>query len=140
MKRPVLSAAVFFGLALSASAGLTAGAELLGEWRVADGSATIAIKKCGPAYCGYVASTVGPADKDYKNPNPSLRNRSTLGIQILFDLRSAGDNVWTGLTYNAQDGQTYNAKLSMNGSAAMNIQGCVPNGGLCGSETWARVK
>lgn len=140
MKRPVLAAAIICAVALSATAGITAGAELLGEWRVADGSATIAIKKCGPAYCGFVASTVGPADKDYRNPDPNLRNRSTLGIQILFDLKPTGDNVWTGLTYNAQDGQTYNAKLSMNGPSAMKIQGCVPNGGLCGSETWARVR
>jgi hypothetical protein len=43
-------------------------------------------------------------------------------------------------SYNAEDGQIYTAQVSIQGEQALQIQGCVPNGGLCGSETWTRVK
>jgi uncharacterized protein (DUF2147 family) len=140
IRLPIFAALAFFVLAFRPAIGFAAGAGPVGEWKVEDGSATVAIKKCGAAFCGFVASTVGPADKDYRNPDPSLRNRSTLGIQILFNLKPAAPNAWSGLTYNAQDGQIYSAKISLISPTSLQIEGCVPNGGLCGSETWSRVQ
>ncbi len=127
------------GLAL-AVAGLSsaAHADPIGEWRVADGSATVRIKKCGPNFCGFVASAVTPG-KDIRNPDPSKRDRSTVGIEVLFNLKSGPDNTYGGETYNADDGQVYIATLTPTGST-MVIKGCVPNGGACGSETWTLVR
>ncbi|HYP57656.1 MAG TPA: DUF2147 domain-containing protein [Beijerinckia sp.] len=136
MKRLLIPAAMAFTIAF----GGAASADPLGEWRVADGTATVQIKKCGANLCGYVASTSTPAGKDEKNPDPSKRSRSVLGIEVLINLKPEGNNIWSGITYNAEDGQLYTAKVSMKSEAALQIQGCVPNGGLCGSETWSRVK
>jgi len=111
-----------------------------GEWRVADGTATVKIKKCGADLCGFVATTVGAPGTDNRNPDPSKRTRSVLGLEVLINLRKAGDNTWTGATYNADDGQTYSARITLLGDQQLQIQGCVPGGGTCGSETWARVK
>lgn len=110
-----------------------------GEWRVADGTATIRIHRCGGAYCGNVSSTITPAGKDVRNPDPARRNRSVLGLEVLINMRPAGQNAWAGYSYNAQDGQMYNATITVQG-AALTIQGCVPGGGPCGSETWSRVR
>ncbi|MDR3463719.1 MAG: DUF2147 domain-containing protein [Beijerinckiaceae bacterium] len=108
-----------------------------GEWRVADGGATVRIEKCGPYYCGFVASANDPG-KDIRNPDPSKRNRSVLGIEILFNLKSDGASGYTGETYNADDGQIYIATVTSLGDT-LKIRGCVPNGGICGSETWTLV-
>ncbi len=134
-RRLILSAIAFAALAAS-----QAKADPIGEWRVADGNATVQIRKCGGGFCGFVATTRTAPGRDEKNPDPTKRSRSVLGIEVLINLRPAGNNLWTGTTYNAEDGQYYNAKVSQQSPQALQIQGCVPNSTLCGSETWVRVK
>jgi len=115
-------------------------ADPIGEWRVADGTATVRIRHCGKALCGFIAATVGAPGRDTKNPDPRKRGRSVLGMEILIDMRAAGPGRWVGTTYNSEDGQMYAATLTMPSPAALRIQGCLPGGGMCGSETWSRVK
>ena len=112
-------------------------ADPTGEWRIADGTGTVRIRKCGPNFCGFVSSSSTPA-KDIRNPDPAKRNRDVVGIEVLFNLKPAGDNSYTGETYDADDGQIYIATLVPNGSS-MEIKGCVPNGGACGSQTWTML-
>jgi uncharacterized protein (DUF2147 family) len=111
-----------------------------GDWRVADGTATIRIHRCGGGWCGRVVDTITPAGKDIHNPDPRKRNRTVLGLEVLYGLRAAGPNKWSGYSYNAQDGQTYTISVSLQGTTALRVQGCVPGGGACGGETWARVR
>lgn len=117
-----------------------ASADPVGEWRVADGNAIVRISKCGGALCGFVASTRSAPGKDVRNPDPAKRNRSVLGLEVLISLRPTGANVWTGTTYNAEDGLFYNATVTQQGPRSLQIRGCGANGGVCGSETWVRVK
>jgi uncharacterized protein (DUF2147 family) len=140
MKISSIAAVSFLAVAAtnSADARAQAAADPLGEWRVADGTATVRIRKCGTGlFCGFVASAANPG-KDFRNPDPTKRNRSTLGMEIFFDLKPTGDKSFTGETYNSDDGQIYIATLTPNGDT-MTIKGCVPNGGACGSETWTLV-
>jgi len=131
--RPLSLAAFVF----ASSAAL---ADPAGDWRVADGTATIRIHRCGGAYCGNVATTITPAGKDVRNPNPAKRGRTVLGLEVLINLRPAGPNVWSGTSYNAEDGQMYATRVSLQSASALKVQGCVPGGGPCGSETWSRVR
>ncbi len=128
------------GLFIMLFASTAARADPIGEWRVADGTATVRIRRCGAAFCGYIATTATPPGKDVKNPDPRKRNRSVLGLEILIDMKAAGDNRWTGATYNAEDGQIYSAAISLVNASALKIQGCVPASTMCGSETWSRVR
>jgi uncharacterized protein (DUF2147 family) len=134
---PMIAAAGFAATIFAATAAV---ADPAGEWRVADGTATIRIRKCGIGYCGVVASTITPAGKDAKNPDPSKRERSVIGIEALINMKPAGENSWAGTTYNAEDGQYYQAKISLQGEQSLKIEGCAPGGGACGSETWTRVR
>jgi uncharacterized protein (DUF2147 family) len=134
MKRITLT-----GLAFTALFCGGASADPVGEWRTSDG-ATVRIKSCGGALCGYVATTRGAPGKDVRNPDPSKRNRSVLGIEVLINLRPKGDKVWTGTTYNAEDGLLYNATVTEQSASALEVKGCGANGGVCGSETWTRVR
>lgn len=135
MKRVILTA-----LAISALFTGAASADPLGEWRVGDGNATVRIKKCGSSLCGFVASTRGAPGKDVRNPDPSKRNRSVMGIEVLMNLRPRGSNVWAGTSYNAEDGLLYSATVTQESENSLEVKGCGANGGVCGSETWTRVR
>ena len=115
---------------------LAAGSGPTGEWTVEDKTAVVRISKCGSGYCGFVAK--GQAGKDYRNPDPRKRNRSIIGIQVMFSMKPSGANSWSGETYNADDGQIYNGKITVDGPNTLTVQGCVPGGGVCGSQNWSR--
>ncbi|MGA2638644.1 DUF2147 domain-containing protein [Methylocella sp.] len=134
MKRIILTALAFTALFIGG-----ASADPVGEWRTADG-ATVRVKKCGSGLCGFVASTRGAPGKDVRNPDPAKRGRSVLGIEVLINLQPKGEKVWTGTTYNAEDGLLYNATVTEQGESALQVKGCGSNGGVCGSETWSRVR
>jgi uncharacterized protein (DUF2147 family) len=114
-------------------------ADPVGEWQVADGTATVRIHRCGRALCGNVATTVSDPGKDIRNPDPTKRNRSTLGMEVLINMRPNGPNVWAGTSYDADDGQYYSTQISLDSETKLRISGCAPGGGPCGSQTWLRV-
>jgi uncharacterized protein (DUF2147 family) len=116
-------------------------ADPIGNWRDADGDAVVRIQDCGSeALCGYVASAADPTQRDMRNPDPSQRDRTIIGMEVLIDLKKQGPDVWTGTSYNAEIGQTFSAKLTQKGDDTVDVEGCAPGGGNCGTETWTRVK
>jgi uncharacterized protein (DUF2147 family) len=128
-----------YGLGLLATS-TAALADPLGEWLVADGTATIRIHRCGGALCGNIATTASTPGRDVRNPDPRKRNRSVLGMEVLIDMRRAGDNLWSGTSYDADDGQYYSTSISMASESSLKIEGCAPGGGPCGSQTWTRAR
>ncbi len=133
---------IFLATILASSLPAQSGAlaDPIGDWRVGDGNATVRIRRCGAALCGTVAATQSAPGRDTKNPDPAKRRRSVIGIEVLSNMRPAGQNSWAGTSYNAEDGQTYSARMTMQGEQTLQLQGCAPNGGLCGSETWTRAR
>ncbi|MGC2139960.1 MAG: DUF2147 domain-containing protein [Methylovirgula sp.] len=115
-------------------------ADPVGEWRVADGTATVRIHRCGGALCGNVATTASTPGKDIRNPDPGKRNRSVLGMEVLINMRPRGRNVWAGTSYDADDGQYYSTQISLDDQSTLKISGCAPGGGPCGSQIWSRVR
>ncbi len=107
-----------------------------GEWVVADRTAVVRITKCPGGYCGFVAK--GQPGKDYRNPDPSKRGRSVIGIEVMFNMKQSGPASWSGETYNADDGQVYNGKITLTSANTLNVEGCVPGGGVCGSQSWTK--
>ncbi len=140
MKVSAIAAAALSGLLAAAplAAPAFAANSPAGEWTVADGSAVVRISKCGGGFCGFVAK--GQPGKDYRNPDPRKRNRSVIGIQVMFSMKPNGANAWTGETYNAEDGQIYIGTIKLAGDNGLEVQGCVPNGGVCGSQNWTRAR
>jgi hypothetical protein len=80
-----------------------------------------------------------PGGRDENNPDVSKKNRPTLGMTILFDMKKKpGVDQWEGQVYNAKDGQMYASTITPVGTDQLEIKGCVL-GFLCGGETWTRV-
>lgn len=103
-----------------------------------DGTAHIRIVSCENALWGVISWTKSAPGKDENNPDPSKRNRSVMGIPILMNMKKAG-NRWNGEVYNAENGETYSAHISLVSNDVLKIEGCVLAGFLCGGENWKRV-
>jgi uncharacterized protein (DUF2147 family) len=136
--RNVVTTALAASVVLLAS-GSARAADPTGDWRVADGVANIRVAQCGGSMWGVVAWEKQPGGRDSNNPDASKRNRPTLGMPILLDMKKKlGAETWEGQVYNAKDGQTYASSITPVDADHLEIRGCVL-GFLCGGETWTRV-
>jgi uncharacterized protein (DUF2147 family) len=134
MRKPIIFA-IFFATGLAPALA----ADPTGDWRVADGVANIRVAECNGSVWGVVAWEKSPGGHDTNNPDVSKKNRPTLGMPILLDMKKkAGVDQWEGQVYNAKDGQSYSSTIKPVGADQLEIQGCVL-GFLCGGETWTRV-
>ncbi|WP_314949808.1 DUF2147 domain-containing protein [Bradyrhizobium cosmicum] len=114
-------------------------ADPTGDWRVADGVANIRVAQCNGSMWGAVSWEKQPGGRDENNPDASKKNRPTLGMATLIDMKKKpGADQWEGQVYNAKDGQLYSATITPVGTDQLEIKGCVM-GFLCGGETWTRV-
>jgi uncharacterized protein (DUF2147 family) len=134
--------AIYTGIILAGGyAGLTAAhaADPTGDWQVADGVANIRVAQCNGSMWGAVSWEKQPGGRDENNPDVSKKNRPTLGMATLINMKkTAGAEQWEGQVYNAKDGQMYSATITPVGTDQLEIKGCVL-GFLCGGETWTRV-
>ncbi len=126
-------------IALVLSTGISAAADPIGEWLVADGFGRIKIDNCSGRLWGVVSWEKEPGGIDSNNPDPAKRGRPTLGIPILLGMKATEPNRWEGEIYNAENGKTYSGNISMVSPDVLRIQGCVL-GFLCGGQDWTRVK
>jgi uncharacterized protein (DUF2147 family) len=137
--RSVIRTLTYSGLFLATGLASAFAADLTGDWRVADGVANIRVAECNGDMWGVVAWEKVSGGHDDNNPDASKKNRPTLGMPILLDMKKkAGTDQWEGQVYNAKDGQTYSSTIKPAGTDQLEIQGCVL-GFLCGGETWTRV-
>ncbi|WP_029002440.1 DUF2147 domain-containing protein [Azorhizobium doebereinerae] len=130
-------------LSLVAVAGPALAADVTGLWATQTRGGQVEITKCGASVCGRIVTSEGikadPGLKDTKNSDASKRDRVLKGLQILGGF-SGGPSEWTGgQIYNAEDGKTYNASLTLEGDDKLKVRGCifVP---LCQTQTWTRVR
>jgi uncharacterized protein (DUF2147 family) len=118
--------------------------EPTGVWLTQAGDARVKVSKCGGGICGTIVGLKDPIDPatgkpqvDDKNPNPALKKRPVIGLQLFSGMQPSGPNKWSGQIYNADDGSSYASSVSLAGPDSLRVEGCV--GALCGGETWTRV-
>jgi uncharacterized protein (DUF2147 family) len=137
--RTIARTIVYSGVFLATGLNAALAADPTGDWKVADGVASIRVAQCSGSMWGVVAWEKTPGGKDKNNPDAAKQSRPTLGMPILIDMKKkSGVNSWEGQVYNAKDGQLYSSTIKPVGTEQLEIQGCVL-GFLCGGETWTRV-
>jgi uncharacterized protein (DUF2147 family) len=97
----------------------------VGEWKIADGTANVAIRACGTNLCGFVSW--------------AKESSATLGRQVLIDMKPDGHS-WFGTAVNVVDGEQYTARMSLEGGHTLKVEGCVVGGMICGGQDWSRVR
>jgi len=128
-----------FGLAMLAAGAVTStarAADPAGLWLTETGSSRIRIAPCGSGFCGTIVSAPGKG-LDAKNPDPALRSRSVVGVQIL-DARQPDGSGFSGSLYNPNDGKTYSGSLRLTGPNSVEVSGCVMSV-FCKRQTWTRI-
>ena len=138
-RRLLLVTLISAAILLASRAGSAVAADPTGDWRVADGVANIRVAQCNGSMWGVVSWEQTPGGRDVNNPDVSKRERPTLGMLILIDMKKKpGIDQWDGQVYNAEDGKIYSSTITPTGTDQLEIRGCVL-GFLCGGETWTRV-
>ena len=122
------------------TAGLLAGSalaqDITGTWRTQSGETDVRIARCGSAYCGTIVRASGNP-RDTENPDPSLRSRPVVGIQMISNLTGSGPR-YSGNLYNYKDGGTYRGTAELSGDNQLRVSGCVMV--FCRSQTWTRLR
>ena len=139
MKRKPLIAAALAGLFIT-TAPAQAADPITGRWLTQGGQAIVAIRPCGQSLCGaierVVKATPGAPTTDAKNPDPALRNRPYVGLNILTGFKDEGAD-WRGQIYDPKSGKTYRSILKAEGNN-LSVKGCVAV--FCRSQSWTRVR
>jgi len=119
---------------------------IVGKWVNATGEAHIDIFKKGEKYFGKIVWLKDPNDEkgkpktDYKNPDPALTSRPTLGLEILKNFKYE-DGKWKGgKIYDPKTGKTYSCTITPKGTNLISIRGYIGISLIGRSETWKRIK
>ncbi|WDF73179.1 DUF2147 domain-containing protein [Novosphingobium sp. KACC 22771] len=130
-------------LGILAAAAAPSPQDALGRWQTETKHGVVEIAACGPSICGRLVESdalrTNPQLRDAKNKDAAQRDRLLKGLTILQGFHAKGGE-WTGGTiYNADDGGTYQATLTMIDRDTLKVKGCIvwP---LCKSQTWKRLR
>lgn len=119
--------------------------DVLGKWKLEDGSAIVEVYKNGDSFNGKIVwlnEPNGPDGKpavDSNNPDKSLRNRQILGLNMLSNLKADGKEYTGGSIYDPGNGKTYHCSMKVEGNT-LHVRGSLDKKGLLGrTMDWFRV-
>jgi uncharacterized protein (DUF2147 family) len=129
----------FAAVLLTATTAFGAGpSDVLGSWKTDGGDSRLEFFRCGEKICGkivwmkepnYIDSKDGPVGTtkvDRKNPDPALRNRPILGLQVIKNLTAKGDNRWgNGACYDPENGKSYKCKMRLASPGRLELRGYI---------------
>lgn len=130
-------------IGLMATTGFALADDPSGTWRLDNGKVTVKVRQCGGEVCANIVGLKEPTYKDGKakidkyNKDPALRSRPLMGLSVLSNMKPTGDDAWAGNIYNADDGKTYSATMTLSGTT-MKLKGCVA-GIFCKTNTFKKL-
>ena len=121
--------------------------EVIGKWKLEDGSAIVEVYKSGNDFNGKIVWLQNPTEadgtpaKDENNPDKALRSRQLIGLNMLSGLKETGKNKYSGgKIYDPGNGKTYNCSMTVQGDV-LKVRGSLDKKGLLGrTMDWFRVK
>jgi uncharacterized protein (DUF2147 family) len=141
MKKIIIMAA-----ALVLSAAAASAQDVLGKWKLEDGTAIVEVYKSGDSFNGKIVWLQEPTEADgtpavdNNNPDPALRKRQLIGLNMLHGLKPAGDEYSGGKIYDPGNGKTYYCSFKVEGNT-LRVRGSLDKRGLLGrTMNWFRVK
>ena len=115
----------------------------VGRWQTENRHGVVEIARCGSSICGTLLSSDGlranPQLRDEKNRDAQLRSRPLKDLRILQGFQWKSGSWSSGTIYNAEDGGTYGATVTVIDSDHLRLKGCIvwP---LCKTQTWIRLR
>ena len=122
---------------------VAAPADIAGTWLSGDGDGLIEISVDGGGIAGRILGSPNKdperATTDVKNPDPALRDRPLVGLDIFADFRYDGDDKWSGgFIYDPNSGKTYRGKLRLVDRNTLEVRGFIGISLIGRTETWQR--
>ncbi|MDD5287309.1 MAG: DUF2147 domain-containing protein [Desulfuromonadaceae bacterium] len=112
--------------------------EILGIWKTEMDESKVEVFRCGEKICGkiiwlknpkYLDSNdgeIGTPIIDRKNPDPAVRSRPLIGLQILDGFTTEGGNIWgNGTCYDPKSGNTYRGKIHLAAPDRLELRGYI---------------
>lgn len=120
--------------------------DVIGKWKLEDGSAIVEVYKYGDAFNGKIVwlnNPNGPDGKpatDRNNPDSNLRSRQLMGLNMLSGLKASNGEYSGGKIYDPGNGKTYNCSMKVDGKV-LKVRGSLDKKGLIGrTMDWFRVE
>jgi uncharacterized protein (DUF2147 family) len=119
--------------------------DISGKWLSGDGDGWIEIRIAGKGLSGVIAGSPNASedrpDTDEKNPDPALRDRPLIGLQIFDGFEYKGKGRWKGGTiYDPNSGKTYQCTVTRVDEFTLKVRGFIGVSMLGRTETWTRVR
>ena len=134
--------AILFGAFLFSSA-FAAGDDVLGTWLTGDKDGWVEVTRKDNGLSGKI--TGSPNDDpdrstvDDKNPDPELRDRELIGLEILTGFEFDGKDKWKGGTiYDPNSGKTYKCIITIVDKDTLKVRGYIGFSLIGRTETWTR--
>ena len=115
-----------------------------GTWFTPSKKSAVTIRDCGDGTpCGYVSfsnpTSNDPLTHDINNPDPELRDRPILGIEMMwgFKARKKKDGWRKGKIYDPTSGRSYGSSLEITEDDTLKVKGCF--GPICRTQIWERA-
>ena len=120
--------------------------DVIGNWKLEDGTAIVEVYKQGDVYNGKIVWLQNPTEADgspavdNQNPDPKLRSRQVIGLNMLHGLKKNGSEYSGGSIYDPGNGKTYNCSMKVEGNV-LKVRGSLDKKGLIGrTMDWFRVE
>ncbi len=103
---------------------------IVGKWITENNKGVVEIYKWSSMYYGRIISVKEPNGKDgkplvdKKNPDPKLRTRPIVKLEILKNFVYDGDKVWVdGKVYDPESGNSYSCKITLTDNNTIEVRG-----------------
>ncbi len=134
--RAAIGVTAFLGAAPASAASAH---DVYGVWRHPDNGSLIQIFPCDGAICAKIVWVADTKRRDIHNPDPALRNRPLVGIEIWRHAKETARLQWSGSGYNSLDGAVYYGTVHLTGATTLVVAGCNLSVTPCFERTWTKV-
>ncbi len=119
--------------------------DIVGEWYNDTKESKIQVYKSGNKYFGKISwlkvpNKNGKPKTDENNPDPTKKNKPTLGLVILKDLKNVSDMKWEdGKIYDPKNGKEYRCEIKMKDNKTLDLRGYIGISLFGRTSVWTRA-
>ena len=117
----------------------------IGVWET--GESHVEIYECGELLCGRIVAldealdAEGKAKTDKNNPDPTLRTRPIMGMDLIAGFSRKTDRRWVdGRIYDPRDGKIYKCKMTLEDDGTLEVRGYVGMSLFGKTVVWTRIE
>ncbi len=134
-------------LSFAAACAQNKSGDILGTWLTESKQGRVKIFQKDSKYFGKIIwlqnlyDDQGKEITDTKNPDPKLRNKKILALEILQNFVFDGNNIWEhGTIYDPNNGKTYHCILRLINHNTLKVRGYIGFSFIGQTQVWKRVE